>query len=207
MPSPDQILEGLSAITSQWQWLAALWHAAAAAVFALIVLRRISSMGVGFALAGFLASVSAMAWWSSNPFNGAVFAMLAVSLVMLASRMRHQSCVLLPAPMPAAGLAFVAVAWCYPHFVVDARPWTYLYAAPLGLIPCPTLIFAIGLTLATTLVESRAWARTLMVSGLTYGLIGVFVLGVQLDMVLIAAAVLLGARIAIRARAGIFRGA
>ena len=65
---------------------------------------------------------------------------------------------------------------------------TYGYAAPLGVLPCPTLSAVIGATLILGLLGSAVWSITLAVAGLVYGAVGVFVFGVQLDYVLLAGA-------------------
>jgi hypothetical protein len=73
-----------------------------------------------------------------------------------------------------------AFGWGYPHFL-DAKQWTaYLYAAPLGLLPCPTLSTVIGLTLMLGIFRSKPWSITLAVAAFVYGAVGVFVLRVSL---------------------------
>jgi hypothetical protein len=82
----------------------------------------------------------------------------------------------------------------YPHFLETNHWITYGYAAPLGVLPCPTLSAVIGATLLLGALGSAAWSISLGIGGLLYGAVGVFVLGVQLDYVLMAGAlVLLGA--------------
>jgi hypothetical protein len=81
----------------------------------------------------------------------------------------------------------------YPHFL-HTRTWAeYIYAAPLGLIPCPTLSAVIGATLILGLLQSKAWSLAVALAGLLYGVIGVFRLGVGLDVALIAGATILAA--------------
>ena len=85
----------------------------------------------------------------------------------------------------------VAFGWGYPHFLETDRWMTYAYAAPLGVLPCPTLSAVIGATLIFGLLGSVTWSITLAAFGLVYGVIGVFVLGVQLDYALLAGALVL----------------
>jgi type II secretory pathway component PulF len=67
MPSPQQILNGLSEISSRWQALAVFWHLYFA-VFALVLLtgirppKRIAGILLGLPLL----SVSFLAWLSGN---------------------------------------------------------------------------------------------------------------------------------------------
>jgi hypothetical protein len=90
----------------------------------------------------------------------------------------------------ASGAALVAFAWVYPHFL-DGPAIVYLVAAPLGVIPCPTLIAITGLALLGDGLGSRAWSLVLAGAGLFYGVIGVLWLGVTIDVVLVAGSLLL----------------
>jgi hypothetical protein len=85
----------------------------------------------------------------------------------------------------------IAFGWGYPHFLETDRWMTYAYAAPLGVLPCPTLSALIGATLILGLLGSAVWSITLAAAGLVYGTVGVFVLGVQLDYVLLAGTLVL----------------
>ena len=93
------------------------------------------------------------------------------------------------------GVLLVAFGWTYPHFL-KAESWTaYVYATPFGLLPCPTLSTAIGVTLVFGVLRSAPWSTVLAVAGITYGAIGVFSLGVTLDYGLLAGATVLGAAV------------
>jgi len=188
MPGPDQILEGVTRIAREWQWLAALWHALVAALLLLILARRVSPRAVALTLSAMIASVSAMAWWSANWFNGVVFGALAIEMTRQSVAMPDHPCGISRRWLP-AGLAALAFGWIYPHFLGTQPLWVYAYAAPLGLIPCPSLAAVIGLTLMVNLLESPRWAITIGAAGLVYGVIGVARLGVRIDVWLIAAAV------------------
>lgn len=56
--------------------------------------------------------------------------------------------------LPSAAL--VVFGWTYPHFVSTHSWIEYAYAAPLGLIPCPTLSVVIGFTLLVRDVGTSA---------------------------------------------------
>jgi hypothetical protein len=91
-----------------------------------------------------------------------------------------------------AGVRSAGFGWTYPHFL-EASSWTsYLYAAPLGLVPCPTLSLLVGVSLIVGSLDSKAWANTVAAAALVYGVIGVFALGVAIDAVLLAGAIVLG---------------
>jgi hypothetical protein len=195
MPSSEAILGSLTTIANEWRMLAIVWHMAlGASVVALIAGWRPSNRVFAYLLVTPLASVSAVAWAGGNPFNGAMFALLAALLVGIASRISShpihvtRSLLFVPAAM------LMAFGWTYPHFL-ERNPWTaYLYAAPMGLLPCPTLATVIGATVMLSLLDSTRWTATLAIAGLVYGAIGVMELRVNLDYGLLAgAAVVLGA--------------
>lgn len=90
------------------------------------------------------------------------------------------------------GVATIAFGWLYPHFL-EGYATAYLYASPVGLVPCPTLAVGIGFALLGNELGSRVWSLTLAALGLFYGLFGVLRLGVFLDIGLVAGAVALAA--------------
>jgi hypothetical protein len=95
-----------------------------------------------------LASVSAFAWPAHNPFNGALFALLSAALIAEAAAARDGRRASGGARWSRhLGLARIAFGWVYPHFLLDRQVAMYLFAAPLGLIPCPTLSAVIGIAL------------------------------------------------------------
>jgi hypothetical protein len=193
MPSSQAILEGLRAIAVNWQGLAFTWHVAFGAGLVALALgwrpdRRLA--GALFAIP--LASVSALAWFAGNPFNGAAFAVLSAGLAGQAVRLpRGQVGVGVPW-LVVAGALLTAFGWVYPHFLETQSQITYLYAAPLGLIPCPTLSALIGVALMIDGLRSRGWSMTLAAGGAVYGVIGWWRLGVNIDVILLAGAVVLG---------------
>jgi hypothetical protein len=196
VPSPDTILIGLTAIANDWRSLAITWHVLLAALIVTIVAGwRPSPRVMGHLLVAPLLSVSLLAWLSGNPFNGAVFAILAAVLVGTVTRVSHTAVQLgSPVRVVPAVVLFV-YGWTYPHFL-DADSWTtYLYASPFGLVPCPTLSVVMGVTLAFRSLRSRSWSTTLVVAGLLYGAVGVFRLGVLLDWGLLFAAATLAAAV------------
>lgn len=187
--SPEEILSGLSAIASDWRLLAVLWHG----YFLILVLTLVYGVRptrrvAGFFLALPVASVSVLAWLNGNPFNGASFALITVVLVAIATRWSRLRVKVAPIQLAVPGVLLVLFGWIYPHFVEDARPFEYLYAAPTGLIPCPTLSIVIGFTLVLGGLGSRSWCLVLAAAGLFYGVFGAVRLGVRIDMVLILGA-------------------
>lgn len=200
MPSPGAVLDNLTDIANQWRILAVLWHFYLFVPLLFVIAGR--PWGRSTVCAWLLPpvfSVSVVASGSGNFFNAFVFAGLSLLLAWSVIRMRDTP------PVPASGLVFASglglfvFGLVYPHFL-RASSWTeFAYAAPVGLLPCPTLAALSGITLMLGLHEERRWGRILAGAGLMYGVFGVLRLGVTLDLVLVAgASVLLAALVAPR---------
>jgi hypothetical protein len=117
--------------------------------------------------------------------------------------------------LPSGPLQLASAAWIvraapvtvlgavYPHFLRTESWIDYAFASPFGLIPCPTLLVVLGMTLAIENLRSVRWAGPLLLTSVLYAAIGVFVLGVMLDWGLFVAVALLGTAMAeTRARNG-----
>jgi hypothetical protein len=195
MPSSEAILAGAATIANQWRAAAIAWHVVLAVVMVAILLGwRPSNRGAAYALSVPFFSVGGAAWAWGNPFNGTVFATLFLLLLTLAKRVSKNPVRFGPPIVAIPGAMLVAFGSGYPHFL-ETHTWiTYAYAAPFGVLPCPTLSVVIGATLLCRLLGSAPWSIALVTAGLVYGAVGVVGLGVQLDYVLVAGAlVLLGA--------------
>ena len=194
MPSSETILIGLTAIANDWRWLAITWHVLLAALLVTLFAGwRPSPRLMGHLLVAPLLSVSLLAWLSGNPFNGTVFAILAAMLVGAATRVSNTSVQLGSPAWVATGVVLIVYGWTYPHFLRTDSWTTYLYGAPFGIVPCPTLSVVTGLTLVFRNVRSRSWSTSLVAAGVLYGAVGVFRLGVLLDWGLLFAAATLAA--------------
>jgi hypothetical protein len=88
----------------------------------------------------------------------------------------------------ALGALLVAFGWIYPHFLEREGWFVYLYAAPLGVIPCPTLSALVGGTLIAGGFGLGAWRLILALAASFYAVFGVLRLGVFIDAVLFAGA-------------------
>ena len=192
MPSGDAILAGLGETANTWRSLAVAWHLILATLLgAFLIGCRLSTRLIAVTGVALVLSVSALSWASGNPFNGTVFAALAIGLVRAAIGTPGSVAQIESLRRALPGAALVLFGWMYPHFV-STDSWTeYAYAAPLGLIPCPTLSVVIGLTLLVHDVGTSAWTVPLIIAGALYGLVGVFALDVVLDVVLLAGAFIL----------------
>jgi hypothetical protein len=201
VPSAEAILAGLTTIANEWWTVAVFWHAYVAVLLLAIAMGwALFDRRLGTLLALPLLSVSALAWASHNPFNGALCATLSLVLLTIARRLGDARVTIASWPSVLAGGALVAFGWTYPHFL-ETKPWSlYVIAAPLGLLPCPTLSALSGLTLIVSGFRSTAWNVTLAGAALLYGAIGVFHLAVTMDIALFAGATALVAAVAIRRR-------
>jgi hypothetical protein len=185
MPGAGEILNGLSETSVSWKAFAILWHIYFA-VFAIITLSafRTSNHFVAAALVPPLASVGALAWIEGNPFNGAAFCLLSVVLLVILIAFRAGQVERAPPRWLVPGLVLAGFGWAYPHFL-DSEPWTsYLYASPLGLIPCPSLSMVLGITMVYGGLNSRIWSLILALAAIFYGVFGSLYLGVTIDWVL-----------------------
>jgi hypothetical protein len=192
---PTEILNGLTSIANDWRRLAISWHVGLGALLLMLLGGwRPSARVLSRLLVAPLVSVSVVAWLSGNPFNGTMFAVLAGTLAFAARYFSNAPGQIAGSMWAAAGVAFVAFGWTYPHFLKAASWTSYLYAAPFGLLPCPTLSVVIGMTFLVRDLRSRLWTGSLALAGLLYGAFGVLRLGVTLDWVLLGASVLLAAR-------------
>jgi hypothetical protein len=189
MPSAEEILDGLSATANAWQPLAVVWHVYFAGLIGGVALGwRPSRRLLGALLVPPLVAVGGLALEGGNPFNGAVFGLLSVALAGLSWHLEAQRASPADSIRLGVGTSLLVFAWIYPHFLEQSSWLVYAYAAPLGLVPCPTLCAAIGVTIAFRGLGSRAWSLTLVAAGLFYGLFGSLRLGVTIDWALTAGA-------------------
>jgi hypothetical protein len=195
MPPAAEIRDGLSAIANQASGVAVAWHVVIAlAVVALAAGWRPPQRTARLLLGMPLASVAGVGIAFDNPFNGLVFAASALTLTALAMGGDRRLVSLGPAWTRDIGVATIAFGWVYPHFL-QGDATAYLYASPVGLIPCPTLAVAIGFALLGNGLGSRVWSLTIAAIGLFYGLFGVLRLSVRLDMGLVGGALALAAAV------------
>jgi hypothetical protein len=131
-----------------------------------------------------LLSVSAAAWKAGNPFNGTVFLLAAVATIVLASRSDRAVTMASTGRMILGG-GMIAFGWLYPHFLEGDDDLRYLWAAPLGLIPCPSLSLTLGVLLLLEAPAPRTLLRLLGGLGAFYGLLGWLWLGVTVDVALL----------------------
>jgi hypothetical protein len=191
MPTPEQILAGLRDVANNATWLAIAWHVFFGAIaIALLLKARPSRRLAGLLISLPLISVAAVAATIPNPFNAGMFGLIGLLSAVFAFRLPCRRVRIAPMGLLIPGLMLFAFGWFYPHFLESKPAATYLFAAPTGLIPCPTLSIALGLFLVLNGLGSRALAWLYGLAGLFYGLFGVLRLGVTLDLGLLAGALI-----------------
>jgi hypothetical protein len=191
VPTSEVILSWATAVANEWRWLAIAWHVALATLL-IAVIARVSRRLLAFLLLSPVVSVALLAARSGNLFNALTFAAIAALLLRAAVSLPAGPVTLASPGWVFAGTALVAFGWVYPHFLQAATWVAYLYASPFGLLPCPTLAVVLGVTLACDGLRSAKWSVPLSAAGLLYGLIGIAILQVSLDVWLLIGAILVG---------------
>jgi len=192
VPAADRILDTATDIARQWQALAVIWHVAATAfVVAWVLGWRPPSSVIAPVLIAAVVTVDLLSWGSGNPFTGVLFALLAALLVRATRDLPAAATLAESSVMRAAGAAFATFGLMYPHFLAPPHWIVYAYAAPFGLLPCPTLSAVIGFTMLFGWHRCAPWSLPLAAAGALYGFIGVFTLRVALDWGLVAASLIL----------------
>ncbi len=191
MPDSTEILTGLTTIANRALGAAIAWQVVVAIALVALAMGWRPSQQLARALIGLpLASVAAFAFVFGNPFNEIMFAVGTVALVALAQMGGRGPVQRGTAWASGVGIVSLAFGWVYPHFH-EENPTACLIAAPLGLVPCPTLAAAIGFALLGGGLGARAWGLALGALGLFYGLFGGLRLGVPLDAGLVLGAITL----------------
>jgi len=192
MPSPEEILQGLFMIANKYTWAAVVWHSLFYFLIASLILKwKPSNRVLSVLLTLPMLTVSLFAWITGNPFNGSLFLIFGILLIILGSRNPDISIETGHTWSTVLGVIIIIFGLLYPHFLDTENHFMYLYAAPTGLVPCPTLSIVIGFAILYRGFQSRTWSWILAIPGLIYGLIGTFRLQVYLDMVLLLATVIL----------------
>lgn len=192
MPTPEQILINLSTIANNWQVLSIIWHVYFSG-FALSLLWgwRPSKRFAGIFLVFPLLSVSIVSWVYANLFNGMLFGLVGLALLIISSKLPKENVRIAPMWAVIVGAFMFIFGWIYPHFLETTSLIQYLYATPVGLIPCPTLSMVVGLTTVFETFSSRAWTIVLGATALFYGFFGAIRLGVTIDFILLFGALML----------------
>jgi len=186
MPKSQEIVSGLYSIANDYSLFAIIWHVLIYFLLIALVARWApSNRLLGTLICLPLFTVAAFAWLSGNPFNGSVFTILAILILVFGLKTSLQPVSLSQLPFMIIGILMIIFGLVYPHFIETNSIFRYLYASPAGLIPCPTLSVLIGFVLLFNGFGSQSITLTFIIAGLFYGFFGAFKLGVYLDLFLI----------------------
>lgn len=192
MPTPEEILNGLAYAANQFTTLSIIWHIILLFLVVLLIIGKKFNIKTIAALLGiFLLSAGVIAVYTHNPFNAVMFAIAALLFGIYTLKFKPEPVGISWDVVPVIGLVMFLFGFIYPHFLEGSAFYKYFYASPMGLIPCPTLLAFIGITLMLNGFNSKRWMITGAVFGLFYGIFGVLRLGVYLDVGLIAGALIL----------------
>jgi hypothetical protein len=148
MPKTEDIINGLQRIVNDYSTFAIIWHAVF--YFLLIALAakwQPSNKLLVLFICLPLLSVAIFAWLSGNPFSGIFFSIITVLIIILGLIASNQPIQTSQVPFMVTGILMIVFGLIYPHFINADSFLKYLYASPVGLIPCPTLSILIGFLL------------------------------------------------------------
>lgn len=186
MLKSEDIINGLQSIVNDYSTFAVMWHGFFYILIAALIAKWAPSNKVfGLLTCLPLISVAIFAWLTGNPFNGTVFSIATILLIIFGLKTNGQPIYYSQIPFIITGILMITFGLVYPHFINPDSIIKYLYASPAGLIPCPTLSVIIGFLLLYNGFDSQPSTITLIVLGLFYGIFGVLKLAVYLDLFLL----------------------
>lgn len=186
MLKSEDIINSLQSIVNDYSTFAMMWHALIYILIAALIAKWAPSNKLfGLLTCLPLISVAIFAWMTGNPFNGTVFSIATMLLIIFGLKANGQPIDYSQLPFIIAGILMITFGLVYPHFINPDSIIKYLYASPAGLIPCPTLSVIIGFLLIYNGFGSQPITLTLIVLGLFYGIFGVLKLAVYLDLFLL----------------------
>jgi hypothetical protein len=186
MPKTEEIINGLQSIVNDYTTFAIVWHALFYFLLAALIVKwQPSNKLLGLLICLPLLSVAVFAWISGNPFNGILFSVITILVIIFGFKTSNQPIQMSQVPFMVIGILMIVFGLVYPHFINAGSFLKYLYASPAGLIPCPTLSILIGFLLLYNGLGSQSITLTFIAFGLFYGIFGVLKLAVYLDVFLI----------------------
>jgi hypothetical protein len=186
MPKTEEILTGIQGIVNNYSSIAIVWHVILYALIVALLARWLPTNKLFVLLMCLpVISVAVMAFMAGNPFNGMLFSILAVLLFIFGLKASGQPVQTSSLVFMVIGILMIVFGLVYPHFISEGSLVRYLYASPVGLIPCPTLSLLIGFLLLYNGFGSQSVTLTFVIFGLFYGIFGALKLGVYLDVFLV----------------------
>lgn len=186
MPNTVDIINGLQSIVNDYSTIAIIWHVVFYLILAVLIAKwQPSNKLLGILICLPLISVAVLAFISGNPFNGILFSIMAVLIIIFGLKTLNQPIQTSQVIFMIIGILMIVFGLVYPHFINADLFLKYLYASPVGLIPCPTLSVLTGILLLYNGLCSKSITLTFIGFGLFYGIFGVLKLTVYIDIFLI----------------------
>ena len=182
-----EILNYLEVLANNSLWVNFLMHIVALmALIAVFVLTKQNLKRWIFqgAVSILFLSVTIHALIFGNPFHTVTFGLLALTALVQLFVKKENIRAAESKWITAIALFFIFIGLWYPEFV-DKNALMLLMVSPVGVIPCPTLLTTIGLLMLTMPSVSKAQYIITIAMGIVYGVIGVFVFKVYLDITLL----------------------
>jgi len=139
------------------------------------------------ALSGLFLSVMVNAIIHGNPFHIFTFAILTVTALAQLFFGKQKIELTSSRTTKAIAFFFIFIGIWYPDFI-EKNLLMLLLVSPVGVIPCPTLLTTLGLMTLVAPSLSKTEYLITAIMGLIYGIIGVFILKVYLDITLLGLA-------------------
>lgn len=129
-------------------------------------------------------SVTITAIIYGNPFHAITFGIMTLVAGFVVIKSKNILSIPQKSIQTIVAFMFILIGLWYPEFV-KASVFEHFIISPVGVVPCPTLITALGiLNLYYPNVNKRQFVVTVFF-GIIYGFIGTFKLGVYLDLFLV----------------------
>ena len=191
MPTPEEILSLNEYLANRYVAIAVMWHVIIVFLLAFQMHRKQTGSHLYYGLTGVLfLSVSVLALTVLNIFNFLVYFIPSLLLIRKSILTRGPDLKLSKSTVfSASAYIFILTGLVYPHFL-NSDFTIYLVASPTGIVPCPTLLLASGISLLFVKPDHKLLLYILMPLNLVYGLIGIFILGVYIDALLVCAAIM-----------------
>ena len=184
--SANNILQHLEHLGTTYPWIAVSHHILICLALSFLVFWKKSASRIltaeGVLLLG---TVSLTAYLAGNAFTGTIFGTLALfwlSELALNKMSFDPMQTSLFRRLTVAGVLLWAL-W-YPHFI--PRPFTTgWWRGPVGVVPCPTLMLALGYCVAAHPNSNSVLHWLTVICGVFYGLVGFVMLRVWADLPLL----------------------
>lgn len=140
------------------------------------------------ALSVLFVSVAVNAIMYGNPFHALTFGIMAIVSLTVLLREKKQLTTPQMGIKTMISVLLILIGLWYPEFV-RVNAFESLLMSPTGIVPCPTLITALGmLNLYYPSINKKLFFGTILL-GSIYGYIGVFIFGVYFDLWLVGATI------------------